>query len=148
MNRPTKEKTEQADENIMTAIYFIWHQNHSLIIAVIIFKSARAYEGNPAFLLYSNTSMASGTQMASVAAKCNEETKSFMMAEKAGRSLKLHIQQYLIRSYLNRKKNSFSLAHKENTISHFPTESKAVISWLQLETVLWEGSQSLLKKNK
>lgn len=100
MNCPITEKNEQADEDIMTAIYFIWHQNHSLIIVVIIFNGAQAYKGNPAFLLYSNASMASGTQMASVAAKCNEETKSFMMAEKAGRSLKLHIQQYLIRSYL------------------------------------------------
>lgn len=40
--------------------------------------------------------------MASVAANCSEESRSFMMAEKAGRSLKLHIQQYLIRSYLKR----------------------------------------------
>lgn len=34
----------------------------------------------------------------------------------------------------------------ENTISHFPTESKAVIYWLQVETVLWGGSQPLLEK--
>lgn len=38
--------------------------------------------------------------MAWRAARCSEDSKSFMMAENAGRSLKLHIQQYLIRSYL------------------------------------------------
>lgn len=41
--------------------------------------------------------------MASVDAKCSEESSSLMMAEKAGRSLKLHIQQYLIRSYLQKQ---------------------------------------------
>lgn len=44
--------------------------------------------------------MTSGTQMVLVAARCSEDSRSFMMAENAGRSLKLHIQQYLIRSYL------------------------------------------------
>lgn len=43
--------------------------------------------------------------MGSASAKCSEDTKSFMMAEKAGRSLKLHIQQYLIRSYLKIEKD-------------------------------------------
>lgn len=44
--------------------------------------------------------MTSGTQMALAAARCSEDSKSFMMGQNAGRSLKLHIQQYLIRSYL------------------------------------------------
>lgn len=69
----------------------------------------QSYEGNPACLLYSNTSVISGTQMGSASAKCSEDTKSFMMAEKAGRSLKLHIQQYLIRSYLKIEKDLVSV---------------------------------------
>lgn len=46
--------------------------------------------------------MTSGTQMALVAARCSEDCNSFMIAENAGRSLKLHIQQYFIRSYLKK----------------------------------------------
>lgn len=64
------------------------------------------YGASPAWRLYSETS-SSGAQMASVAAKCSEESRSFMMAEKAGRSLKLHIQQYLIRSYLKKRSSWF-----------------------------------------
>lgn len=49
--------------------------------------------------------MASETQMGLVAARCSDDSSSFMMAENAGRSLKLHIQQYFIRSYLNKYKD-------------------------------------------
>lgn len=79
-----------------------------------MFGSIWAYESSPAFLLYSNVSMPSGTQTALVAARCSEDSNSFMMAEKAGRSLKLHIQQYFIRSYLKAcKKNSKRLLKEE-----------------------------------
>lgn len=61
---------------------------------------ARVYESRPAFLLYSNMSMTSGTQIGSVSARCTDDSSSLMMAENVGRSLKLHIQQYFIRSYL------------------------------------------------
>lgn len=67
------------------------------------FYQAVTHEGSPAFLLYSDMSITSGTQMVLVAARCSEESRSFMMAENAGRSLKLHIQQYLIRSYLKQQ---------------------------------------------
>lgn len=53
--------------------------------------------------------------MGSVAAKCIEDIRSFIMREKAGRSLKLHIQQYLIRSYLKIEKTfGCSFTHKGN----------------------------------
>ena len=44
--------------------------------------------------------------MSFVAAKCCDDSNSFIMAENAGRSLKLHIQQYFIRSYLKAFKNN------------------------------------------
>lgn len=83
------------------------------------------YGASPAWRLYSDTS-SSGAQMASVAAKCSEESRSFMMAEKAGRSLKLHIQQYLIRSYLKERSSSFLHSH---------------LRWIQqqCDTSVWRG---------
>lgn len=45
--------------------------------------------------------MTSEIQIGVVSAMYSEDSNSLMMAENAGRSLKLHIQQYFIRSYLN-----------------------------------------------
>lgn len=91
--------------------------------------SSESYEGSPACLLYSSTSITSGTQMGSVAAKCIEAARSFMTAEKAGRSLKLHIQQYLIRSYLKIETDLVSVSLAQETLrNHFSATASKVLA--------------------
>ncbi len=69
----------------------------------------RSHGGSPAFLLYSQMSICCPAQSGFVSAKYLYESRSRIMAEYTGRSLKFHMQQYFIKSYLQDKTENVSL---------------------------------------